>query len=279
MTEKSDAKKPEPSKQENAEPKRAPKVADGTPVTVKTELFRALLTLGMVVNPVQVLQIQKNGNVSLKSRDGGNICMCMITAKMPFDGYEGDIGVNIQQLANTLPKTEDITITPGARLAIEAPDFVANLITISPTDPTLKVSKLKNDFHGTGGFIVGTKDFLDKITALRSTFAKGEYFLRIISDAESPDEIVVFSDDASVGNVKYRVPIGGDHEPETWNRSYDYDFLQPILKACTQFCQEVKVSWLEIAQGKETFAVMVISGSTQDGLLEFSYALAPRIDA
>jgi hypothetical protein len=242
--------------------------------TIKTELLRAFLQFGMVLTDEQILRFTPD-MVSLRSRNTGNTGMCIVEAKIPF-GITDEIGINLSQLSAALPKIDEVAITPGRKIRIESTDYRANLITTSLTDPTLIQTKLKKDFSGEGGFIVGTKDFLEKVGAMRTTFAKGEYFLTLVSDESLPEEITLSADDNAVGDVKYRITVGGG-KPETWSRSYDYELLQPILKKASEYCQELKVSWLILAKENDSFAVMVLSGTTPDGLISFSYALAPRV--
>jgi hypothetical protein len=248
------------------------------PTTVKTESIRAFLQFGEIVTDDQILRFTKD-LVSLKSRNKGNTGMCVIEMKNPFN-YTGEIGISLSQFMSSLPKTAEVSITPGQKIRIESTDYRANLITTALTDPDLVMTKLKDgkDFRSsaTGGFTVGSKDFLDKVSAMRTTFAKGEYFLTIISDEKTPDEITLSADDNAVGDVKYRITTGGG-KPETWSRSYDYELLQPVLKVSSALCQEIKVSWMSLKQENDTFSVMVISGKTPDGLITFSYALAPRV--
>jgi hypothetical protein len=250
----------------------------GTAVAVKTELFRAFLQFGEIITTNQILRFSKE-LISLKSRSKGNTGMCVIETKNPFN-YTGEIGISLSQLIAALPKTAEVTITPGKKITIEATDYRANLITTALTDPDLVMTRLKdgNDFRTqtSNGFIVGAKDFLDKVSAMRTAFAKGEYFLTLLSDEKTPEEITLSADDNAVGDVKYRITTGGG-KPETWSRAYDYELLQPILKMASTFCQEIKVSWMMVKQGNETFAAIVISGTTPDGLITFSYVLAPRV--
>jgi hypothetical protein len=255
-----------------------PEPTPAQPVVVKTELFRAFLQFGEIVTDDQILRFSKE-LISLKSRNKGNTGMCVIETKNQF-GFTGEIGISLDQLMAALPKTPEVTITPGRKIKIESTDYRANLITTALTDPDLVMTRLKDgkDFRSqaSGGFVVGAKDFLDKVSAMRNTFAKGEYFLTLLSDEKTPEEVTLSADDNGVGDVKYRITIGGG-KPETWARSYDYELLQPILKVASAFCQEIKVSWMSLQQGTDSFAVMVLSGSTPDGLITFSYALAPRV--
>jgi len=249
-------------------------IPEHKPTVINTELFRAFLNFGTIIADEQTLRFTGD-TVSLRSKNKGNTGMCIIESKIPF-GFTGEIGMNLSQLASALPKTETVTITIGKKMTIESTDYRANLLTSPTSDPNLVITKLKKDYAGEGGFVVGAKDFADKAAAMKSAFQKGEYFLSIISNEKTPEEVIISTDDTLIGDVKYRVTTGGG-KPETWTRSYDYELILPILKIASQFSQEAKISWLIMSQGTDSFAVLVLSGSTPDGMISYSYALAPRV--
>jgi hypothetical protein len=194
---------------------------------------------------------------------------------------KGEVGVKVDQILAAMPKTDMVTLAFGEKISVRGTDYNANFLTISESDPTIKMSRLKKDFTGevskTGNFVIGTKDFHDKVVALKSVF-KGDPFLALVSDKKEPGILTLTTDDNAVGDVHYRVATSAEIG-ETWTRLYDYELLIPIFRTISQYAQEVLISWLTLGKpgDKEILTVLVISGQTPDGAITFSYALAPRV--
>jgi hypothetical protein len=254
-------------------------VEDGSPITINTGLFKTFLQFAGAITDEQVLRFHDT-NVSFRSRDKGNTTLGIVKLNSNFH-QTGEIGIRTGQLLTAMPKTDVVSLTFGKKIGIESTDYRANFLVISAKDPGLTVSKLKSDFPGkmetTTPFIVGSKDFYDKVVALKSVFS-GDPFLALVSDESEPSIITLTTDDNSVGDVHYRLATSLE-KGETWSRSYDYERLIPLLKVISQYTQEIKVMFMIIPDpnAKEPLAALILSGATPDGAVEFSYSLAPRI--
>jgi hypothetical protein len=260
-------------------PEAAEPVEEGSPTTINTALFKAFLQFAAVIGDDQVLRFHED-RISFRSRDKGNTTMGIIELNTNFH-KKGEVGVKVDQILAAMPKTDMVTLAFGEKISVRGTDYNANFLTISESDPTIKMSRLKKDFTGevskTGNFVIGTKDFHDKVVALKSVF-KGDPFLALVSDKKEPGILTLTTDDNAVGDVHYRVATSAEIG-ETWTRLYDYELLIPIFRTISQYAQEVLISWLTLGKpgDKEILTVLVISGQTPDGAITFSYALAPRV--